>query len=137
VRIAKVGTHRFLICSKCGQGWELSKPQWDGAKEIASGLRSVQITEAVAVRAAISLADRVFPDMAPAVRELLTNTPQEVGDARVLALPAPTSDAGEDADGVDGDTKVCPECAESLADTPLLRPLGHAAGTAECVFRSR
>ena len=119
VRIAKVGTHRFMVCSKCQRGWELTKPQWDAAREIASGLRSVQISEVVAIRSAISLAERVFPDTAPAVRELLTDTPQEVGDARVLALPAPGEDhvaeAGSDSElEPDTPTKSCPECAETV-----------------------
>src|SRR4051794_13862302 len=63
LRVAKVGTPRFLICSTCQDGWELTKPQWEAARQIANGLKSVQVNEAVAVRAAISLADRVFPAM--------------------------------------------------------------------------
>ena len=119
VRVAKVGTNRFMVCSKCQRGWELTKPQWNAAKEIASGLRSVELTEAVAIRSAISLAERVFPDMAPAVRELFTDTPQEVGDARVLALPSPGDDQAADAPSehaptTDADTKMCPECAEPV-----------------------
>ena len=113
VRVAKVGTQRGMICSKCHRGWELTKPQWIAAMEISKGLKSVQIDEAVATRAAISLADRVFPDMAPAVRELFTETPQEVGDTRVLALPSPASDS-DDADELVGETKVCPDCAETV-----------------------
>jgi uncharacterized protein UPF0547 len=115
VRIAKVGTHRFMVCSKCQRGWELTKPQWNAAKEISNGLRSVQITEEVVVRSAITLAERVFPDMAFSVRELLTDTPEEVGDPRVLGLPAPSEgDGGEVGSPSDGDTKTCPDCAESV-----------------------
>jgi Uncharacterised protein family UPF0547 len=119
VRIAKVGTHRFMVCSKCQRGWELTKPQWDAAKQISNGLRSVQITGEVMVRSAIRLAERVFPDMAPAVRELFTETPQEVGDSRVLALAAPSNgesaqDSSDPESSSDGDTKTCPDCAEAV-----------------------
>ena len=39
VRVAKVGTQRGMICSKCHRGWELTKPQWIAAMEISKGLK--------------------------------------------------------------------------------------------------
>jgi len=112
VRVAKHGTHRMLVCSRCQRGWDLDKAQWNEGKALAKQLQGMpgELTDEQVIDFCLQVADAMFPDQAVALRALLEDDDDDE--------PQPdTVNESEDSDGPSAiasgdDLKVCPDCAE-------------------------
>jgi Uncharacterised protein family UPF0547 len=114
VRIAKFSTNRYLVCAHCRDGFGLDKAQWDQALAIANGLkaRKYELSMSEMAESAVSLAQRVFPDLADNVRSMLW---EQLGD------PPPIEASQEEPEGTieqlaasGEELKTCPDCAEEV-----------------------
>jgi hypothetical protein len=90
VRIAKAGTKRLIVCSRCRAGYELSRANWDHAKAISAHTASVPDLRGGHIRTAVlALAAVLAPDQVDAIdRHLRIN--MEDPDVGAILLPAPT-----------------------------------------------
>ena len=116
VRVVKHGTNRYLVCSSCGGGHELTKNQWERARVFANEFNRLPPNPPVEVIGSLitRFAESVLPTDAPRVRQLTTFVPERVEqqqpqhlDSSRQALPA-----GNDASAEE--TKACPDCAENV-----------------------
>ncbi len=97
VRVAKYGSERFMACSHCQRGWDLDADQWHHALKVSKvlGLQA-DLSSRQLSQSALVLAEGAFPDLVPAVREVVADelaggldtifqTLPEVADDRDLA----------------------------------------------------
>lgn len=116
VRIAKVGTHRFMVCSRCQSGRELTKDQWEAARIISRQIDSLRvITEQDAAACAIEVARRLFPAEAADVESIFAEEPRQL-DPPPASDPttAPAVSSVETVEAPTGEWKTCPDCAEEV-----------------------
>jgi hypothetical protein len=66
VRISKVGTNCYMLCSYCPRGYELTKEQWQTALTISNELRrrTHVLADADVGRCAVRVANSLFPAVA-------------------------------------------------------------------------
>lgn len=110
VRLAKFGTNRYLVCASCGNGYELTKSQWDQALLVSRGIaeRVGAMDMKQIAESAVDLARQLFPEDAEALRGLLA---YQLGEARP-EVDEPDSQPMLLEESDPG--KACPECAETV-----------------------
>jgi hypothetical protein len=116
VRIAKVGTHRFMVCSRCQSGRELTRDQWEAARIISRQIDSLRvITEQDAAACAIEVARRLFPAEVADVQTLFIEEPRQLDPAPAAESTSTPVVVGTETRGTaDGEWKTCPDCAEEV-----------------------
>jgi hypothetical protein len=116
VRLAKYKTQRMLMCSKCRNGYELDKDQWERAALEAKNLKRLldTLTMKEMAQSAVLLGQTLFGTKAgQGIRQLLwqeldEDPPLELEDARDQAQRALVASSAAD------DVKACPDCAEAV-----------------------
>jgi hypothetical protein len=117
VRLAKYKTQRTMMCSKCRNGYELDKDQWERAALASENLKRVldTLTMKEIAQSAVMLGHDLFgTEAGQSVRELLWHQLEE--DAPIEPAGAVDDElralllAGSEVD----DGKTCPDCAETV-----------------------